>query len=269
VWNQPFVLGVADPGGVDHEPTRLRVLDERVGEPRRGRVRLGHHRRQVVGDRDPEHAAEERPRRLTAVDHRLGRLRVRQPHEHVPGEHRGEDQRVHHPSTAGCRICDQAHPAEVDLDLTARVPVSDPYGRRRPAIAQLVHTEPMQRPVRHHHTAAGEQVVDLHHRQTLLDPLVDPVALRVAALPRLSAAAGPDRPDRLDHRAQQLVGQLPLTAGTDQSRLLGGLHIPADRLAVRCDELSDRAQPLPAQPQAQHLSDLGHRHLPERHAPSR
>jgi hypothetical protein len=37
---------------------------------------------------------------LTAVDQRLQGLGERQPHEHVPRIHRGEDQRMHHPAAA-------------------------------------------------------------------------------------------------------------------------------------------------------------------------
>ena len=51
----------------------------------------------LSGIENREHAAEELPRRLAARDHRLRRLRERQVHVAVPGEHRREHQRVQLP----------------------------------------------------------------------------------------------------------------------------------------------------------------------------
>lgn len=49
----------------------------------------------------------------------------------------------------------------------------------------------MQGAVRHHHPEAGEQPVDLDHRQVPLQPVVDVVTFGVATLPRLPPTSGP------------------------------------------------------------------------------
>jgi hypothetical protein len=264
-----LVLRRADPGRVDHEPAGLGVLHERVGQPRRHAVGLGHDRGEVVGDQHGEHPAEERPGRLTAGDHVLQRLAVAQPHEQVPGEHRREDQRVDHPAGLGDRVEEEAHPAEVDLQLLARLAVVDPHRRLVPAVAQLLGAEPVQRALRHHHPAAGQQLTDLHHRQPVLEPPSNPGPLGLAALPRLTTPTRTRGPHRLHHRADQLVGQRLLAGLPGQPCGLGRLHVAADGLAVRRRQRGDRAQALPPHPQPQHLTNLGHGHLPVRHAPSR
>jgi hypothetical protein len=71
----------------------------------------------LSGIRNLEYAGEEPPRRLAAGDDRLQRGRERQPHEHVPRVHRGEDQRVHHSASPGLRVVDQTHSGEIDLAL--------------------------------------------------------------------------------------------------------------------------------------------------------
>jgi hypothetical protein len=90
-----FILRVPHPGRVDHEPPRLGVLDERLVEARFERVGVVDDRLAVVEDQHPEHPAEERPRRVAALDHRGGRLAVGEPHELVAGVARREDQSVH------------------------------------------------------------------------------------------------------------------------------------------------------------------------------
>ncbi len=71
----------------------------------------------LSGIQHGEDPTKEAPCRLAASDHRLSRLGEAQPHEAVPRVHRGEDQRVDHPTPAGHRIGDQAHLGEVDLEL--------------------------------------------------------------------------------------------------------------------------------------------------------
>jgi hypothetical protein len=61
-------------------------------------------------------------------------------HEHVPGQHRGEDQRVQRPASTGLRVVHQAEPAEVDLALHPRLAVRDPQRRLPPAEAALLFT---------------------------------------------------------------------------------------------------------------------------------
>jgi hypothetical protein len=76
-----LVLGVAHPGRVDVEPPRLGVLDKGLVQPRIDRVGAVHDRRQVVRDDSAEDPTEERPRRLGALDHRLGGLAECEPQE--------------------------------------------------------------------------------------------------------------------------------------------------------------------------------------------
>ena len=83
-----LVLRATHPGRIDLEPAALGVLDERLVQPWRQRIGVVDDGRQVVGDHRGEHAAEERPRRFEPVDHVLGGLAERQPHEAVPASSR-------------------------------------------------------------------------------------------------------------------------------------------------------------------------------------
>ena len=92
-----------------------------------------HDRGHVIGDDDLEDAAEERPRRLAAGDHRGQVLAKAQVHIAVPAVDRGEDQPVSHAAAAGGRVGHQAHLPEVDLALGARLAVSHPHRDAAPA----------------------------------------------------------------------------------------------------------------------------------------
>jgi hypothetical protein len=99
-----------------------------------------------------------------------------------------------------------------------------------------------------------------------LDPAPDPRLLGQQRLPRRAVPAGPDRPHRGHHRAEQLVGQLTVVAAvTDQPGRDRRRHVPARGLAIHPRPLTGPAQPLTSQPAAQHFPNLDHRHLPERH----
>ena len=136
-----LVLRATHPGRIDVEAAGLGVLDERLVQPGRQRVGVVDDGRQVVGDHRGEHATEERPRRFEPVDHVLGGLTERQPHEAVPRVAGREDQRLHHPPPPRLRVDEEPHPAEVDLQLIARLPIGDAH--RRPttpaAAAHLQH----------------------------------------------------------------------------------------------------------------------------------
>ena len=192
----------------------------------------------------------------------------RQPHEHVPRIARREDQRVHLPAPPRHRVRQQAQVAEVDLALHPRLAIGDPDRRRGLPEPAPLHAEPVQRPVRHHDALPFQQDPDLHHRQARLHL---PGDLRLAGLqliPRPPVPARPHRPDRLSDLADQLIGQLARPAIAGQPGLCRRLHIPAGGLAVHPRLLSDPAQPRPRQPGPQHLTDLSHRNLPERHPPN-
>jgi len=57
----------------------VRAFERSGGVPRR--IRYENVPRNILVDQRGEHATEERPRRLTPRDHRVGGLAVRQPHE--------------------------------------------------------------------------------------------------------------------------------------------------------------------------------------------
>jgi hypothetical protein len=97
----------------------------------------------------------------------------------------------------------------------------------------------MQRPIRHHDAAPLEQIVDLGQIQIiLLKPGSDPVAFGLTR-PRLPSARRPLGPHRLPHGAEQLVGQLLLTAVADQPGLLRSLDVAAHGLALYACGLGD------------------------------
>ena len=81
-------------------------------------------------------------------------------HIAVPAVNGGEDQRVRHPAVPGARISQQTHPAEVDLAFGARLAVGHPHRHAAPpapAVLQHLQRIPVQRPLWHHHPAAGQQ----------------------------------------------------------------------------------------------------------------
>ena len=84
VFDPALILRGADPGRVHDQAAGLRVLQPFPVPPRLQPVRLVHHRLEVVRHQDLEHAAEKRPGRLAAGDHRGRGLRERQVHEAVP-----------------------------------------------------------------------------------------------------------------------------------------------------------------------------------------
>jgi hypothetical protein len=244
----------------------LRVLDERLVQPGLQRVGGIDDRGQVVGDHRAEHATEEHPRRFEPDDHRLGGLPVTQPHEAVPAVTGREDERVRDPVASAHRIGDQAHATEVDLQLVARLAVRHPH-RRCPATAAATHLEhiALHRPARDHHTPAAQQIMDLHCGEIRLHPLGDLIVVGGQQPPRLTAAVDPMGTHRLDHHADQHVGQLLLATVPNQPGRLTGGHVAADRLAVQPHQPLDRPDALASQPQPQNLSHLEHANLPERH----
>jgi hypothetical protein len=146
---------------------------------------MGHNRTHVVRDEDFEDAAEERPRRFAAVDDRGQGLGERQPHEHVPRIHRGEDQRMHHPTPPAGGVEQHAHPGEVDLAFHAGLAVD--HGNRPSSSAALVAgvglAVAVQSPLRDDHALAGQKVADLDHRQVIIDPRGDAIMIGAQHFP--------------------------------------------------------------------------------------
>jgi hypothetical protein len=235
-----LVLGRAHPRGVGAEPAGLGVVQPPGAEGWVDRVGVDHHRLEVVRDQHLEHPAEERPRRLAAGDHVGQRLPQRQPHEHVPRHHRGEDQRVHRPAPPRPGVEHQPELAEVELALHPRITVSD--AQRGPAApeAASLHREAVQRAIRHGDAAAFELAVDVGQLQLLADPAGDLVLHREQPLPRRTVTLAAFRPHGVDHRADQLVGQLLQPAFPDHAELDRGLDVTPRGLAVDTGPLSDR-----------------------------
>jgi len=260
-----LVLGVAHPGRVGAEPAGLGVVEPADGEPGVDRVGIGHDRGHVVRDEHREDASEVAPGRFTPIDHRRQGLGEGQPDEHVPGVDRGEDQPVHRPSTLRLRVEHQPQPAEVELALHPGRTVGDPQRRLPPAEPAALHREAVQGPVRHLDAAPSQLAVDVGQRQIRRHPGRDLLGPRPERLPRRPVPRGPGRAHRGHHHADQLVGQLPWATGAGQPGRLGGLDVAAGRLTVHPGPLSRRPQPRPREPCPQHFGNLDHPNLPERH----
>lgn len=70
------------------------------------------------------------------------------------------------------------------------------------------------------------------------------------------------------HPTHELIGQRLHAGVAIQADRLRRQDVAADGPTVHPGPLSDRAQPCPAQPAPQHLADLDHADLPERHPDS-
>jgi hypothetical protein len=211
-FNPGFVAGMAHPGRIHHETPGLGVLAERVIKPRIGGIRVVDDRFHVVRHHNREHAPEEDPRGLEPSHDVFQCLAQRRIDEHVPRVDRREDQPLSDPAPPGGRLREQPEPTEVDLNFLTWLAISDPHGRLSAAESELGHREPVQRPIRHHHTATTQQHVDLGQRQVLLQPHRDLLALPGDRLPRRTITPRPIRADHAHHRTEQLLGQLAVTA---------------------------------------------------------
>ena len=165
---------------------------------------------------------------------------------------------MHGAAAARSRIVQQAHLAEVDLTLHAGFTVGHPHRLAAAAEPAVLHAEPVQRPVRHHHTPPLQQGADLHHRQTRADPLGDLLPLRLQLLPGAAVPGRAVRAHRRHHRADHLVGDLRPAALADHARGLGGLHVAPRGLPVHTGLLGHDPQPGTAEPAAQHLTNFDH-----------
>src|SRR5215210_7213620 len=192
---------------------------------------------------------------------------MRQPHEAMPRVAGGEHQAVHHPAPTAVRINEEAEPAKVDLQLVARLTVSDAH-RRSPtpaASAHLMHVA-LHDAHRDGHSTALEQLGDLHPGQVLDHPASDVVVMGDQQPPRLAVAVAAVRTHRLDHHPNDRIGQLILTAVANNTECLDSGDVTADRLAVHLRQSFDRTDAFAGQPQPEHFSHFEHTNLPERHS---
>ena len=195
----------------------LRVVQPAHGEPRVDRVRVGHDRLHVVRDQH----LEQPPKNAHAASHPA--ITASSVCENV----------------SHTNMCREYTAVKINACATRRRPVAgswtrpirpksiwhstpgSPSATRTVAAAAepaALHTEPVQRAVRHHHALTGQQVADLHHRQVPPDPLRDLLLLRLQQLPRRPVPGRPDRPHRRHHRADHLVGELARTAARGPPR---------------------------------------------------
>ena len=266
VFHPPLILRRPDPGRIHDQAAGLRVLQPLPVPPRLQPVCLIHHRLEVVRHEHREHAAKKAPCRLTPGDHRGRRLRERQIHEAVPGQHRGEHQRVQPPPPVP--VADHPQVAEIQLHLLARFPVGHRHRHllpRRGGVPALPGREPRQRPVRHRRPRAFQQLMNLHQRQAGLHPPGDLGLPRHQHLPRGAVPGRAGRAHRPDHLPQQLITQLRLIPATGQARRLRRPDIPRSGLHIHARPPGRRALTRPGQPRPQDLHHLCHQNLPERH----
>jgi len=224
--------------------------------------------RRFVGDHHPEYAPEERPGGLAPGDHIRRCLPERQPHEAVPRVAGGEDQRPHHPPSPAGGVEQQAHPPEIHLAFGAGLAVGHPHRHPFPlGEPAALHREPVQGaiPIRHPHPPSPQQIGDLGEPQTRPHPATDQLLVWHQSVPRRAVATRTGGADHLAHRADQRVAELALTPVAYNTASLGSRHVAVHRLAVHPGQPGDRPEPLAPQPQPQHLTDLEHGHLPERH----
>jgi len=262
-----LVLGPAHPGGVDGKPPGGGVVGEGLVDAGLCRIGLVDDAGHVVGDDGSEHPAEESPGLLEASDDRLDGLGEGEPHEAVARQARGEDQGVADPTPAGLGVEEHAHAPEVDLELVSWVPVGHPDGDTpAPARTAQLGGEPGKGAHRDLETAAGQQVPDLGHGESLvLDPGADLVGLALESPPRGPVAVVAVGPDRLDHHGQEDVAQLFLPALPAQASGHRRLDVAPDRLAVDSREAFHPSEALAPQPEPEHFTYFEHRYLPESH----
>ena len=205
-----FVFRGPHPGGVGDKPGMAGVVEPARGELRIDRVSGRDHRLHVVRNEDGEYPAEELPGRFTPGDHRRQGLRVSQPHEHVPAEYGGKDQRIHLAAPAICGVGEHPQIAEIDLAFHTRIAISDPDRGVLAAETATLTGESVQRAIRHHTSLPGQQRVDLGDRQRPLltltghprgDLLFEPRQL----FPRRAVPIRADRAHRLSDRTDQPV----------------------------------------------------------------
>ena len=114
-------------------------------------------------------------------------------HEAVPGQHRGEHQRVQLPPPVP--VADHPQVAEIELHLLARLPVGHRHRHLLPGrgVPALRRGEPGQRPVRHRRPGPLQQLAHLHQRQAVLHPPGD-LGLPPAPAPPTRRRARPGGP---------------------------------------------------------------------------
>jgi hypothetical protein len=157
----------AHTGGVDEEAARLRVLAEALDDLRLEAIGPGDDRLHVVDHHHAEDPAVERPGSLAGGDRLRRGLLLDRVDEAVARHVRREDESLLAPAYALVVGLQAQHPACVDLQLVARLAVGDRDGGSLAAKAELLHSETVQRRVRHLNALACQQPKDLGQPQTV------------------------------------------------------------------------------------------------------
>jgi len=174
---------------------------------------------------------------------------------------------VAHPAPAGVGVEDQAHLAEVHLQLGPGLAVGHSHGRRPGRAADVEHLQrvAVKRALGQHH-ALALQFVGLDHGQVLVDqPGLQLVVVGGGHRPGSAVAVGAVGTNRFAHNGNQLVAERLLAGVTVEAGTGGRLHVAPHRLSVDGRQPGDGALPLAPQPQPQDLSNLVHWNLPEAH----
>jgi hypothetical protein len=112
------------------------------------------------------------------------------------------------PAPLGVGIEDDPHPAEVGLELLARIALGHPHGPLRLAGAAALDAEPLEGALGDLDPTADEEVADLGHGVVVVDPALDVGLVGAEQLPGRTVAVRPGRADGLADPADQLVGEL-------------------------------------------------------------
>jgi hypothetical protein len=173
---------------------------------------------------------------------------------------------VHDALAAGGRVEEEAHPSEVDLALLARLAIGDPHCRTLTAgAAAHLGDVALHRARRHRQALALQQLGDLHARQVVGDPRRHRLVVVLQHPPCLTMTVGAMRTHRLHHQTEEHVAQLLVPVIADQAKADSGIHVAAHGLAIHTGQPLCHSDALAGQPQPQHLSNLEHSDLPERH----
>ena len=122
----------------------------------------------------------------------------------------------------------------------------------------------MKRALRHDDSSAFQKLVGLFDRELVADePGLQLVVVGLDHLPGQAMAIGSMRAHLLADLTDQLVGDLGLALGSDNSAGISCLQISADGLSVHRGHSLNRTQSLTPQPEPQDLTDLEHVNLPE------
>ncbi len=167
--------------------------------------------RNIFGNYDREHPAEESPGGLEAADDVFGGLSESRPDELMAAEHRGEDEPVTDPALLALR--DEAESPEIHLQLDPRGRVIDADRGFPPTCPAARDGEASQGAARDDDAVAGEQDPDLDNGEVLFHPGLDGLFFCEKAPPGLAVAVRTVRAHLIGHLADQLVGELALASG--------------------------------------------------------